>query len=52
MSFPGVYAKVKRAMSIKIPALNEFGDTVIIEKEGLLAHCVQHEIDHLNGITF
>ena len=52
LSFPGVSAKVKRATSIKISALNEYGEEVIIEKEGFLARCIQHEIDHLNGITF
>ena len=52
LSFPGVSAKVKRTTNIKISALNEFGEEVIIEKEGFLARCIQHEIDHLNGITF
>ncbi|QIW11060.1 peptide deformylase [Francisella sp. LA112445] len=52
LSFPGVSAKVKRATSVKISALNEFGEEVIIQKEGFLARCIQHEIDHLNGITF
>jgi peptide deformylase len=52
LSFPGVSAKVKRATDVKIKALNEFGEEVIITKEGFLARCIQHEIDHLNGITF
>ncbi|QIV95200.1 peptide deformylase [Allofrancisella frigidaquae] len=52
LSFPGVSAKVKRANTIKVQALNEFGQDMVIIKEGFLARCVQHEIDHLNGITF
>ena len=52
LSFPGVSAKVNRATTVKIKALNEFGDEIEIEKDGFLARCIQHEIDHLNGITF
>lgn len=52
LSFPGVSAKVNRATIIKIKALNEFGDEIEIEKDDFLARCIQHEIDHLNGITF
>ena len=52
LSFPGVSAKVKRAVSVKIKALDEFGNDIEIEKEGYLARCIQHEIDHLNGITY
>ncbi|GAB4221862.1 MAG: peptide deformylase [Francisella sp.] len=52
LSFPGVTAKVKRATTVKIKALNEYGEEIEIEKEGWLARCIQHEIDHLNGITF
>ena len=52
LSFPGVTAKVKRATRIKIKALNEFGEEFEIERDGYLARCIQHEIDHLDGITF
>ena len=52
LSFPGVSAKVNRATTVKIKALNEHGEEVIIEKQDFLARCIQHEIDHLNGITF
>jgi len=52
LSFPGVSAKVNRATTVKIKALNEFGKEVEIQKEDFLARCIQHEIDHLNGITF
>ncbi|MBK2115162.1 peptide deformylase [Francisella orientalis] len=52
LSFPGVSAKVNRATKVKIKALNEFGEEIEIEKDGFLARCIQHEIDHLNGVTF
>ena len=52
LSFPGVSAKVNRATTVKIKALNEFGNEIKIVKDGFLARCIQHEIDHLNGITF
>ncbi|ABI82122.1 peptide deformylase [Francisella tularensis] len=52
LSFPGVSAKVNRATVVKIKALNEFGEEIEVEKDGFLARCIQHEIDHLNGITF
>ncbi|AJI53831.1 peptide deformylase [Francisella philomiragia] len=52
LSFPGVSAKVNRATKVKIKALNEFGKEIEIEKDGFLARCIQHEIDHLNGVTF
>ncbi|QLE79024.1 peptide deformylase [Francisella sp. Scap27] len=52
LSFPGVNAKVKRAETVKVKGLNEFGEEIEVEKEGYLARCIQHEIDHLNGITF
>jgi peptide deformylase len=49
LSIPGFAAKVKRAAKVKVRALNEHGLPVVIEAEGLLARCLQHEIDHLNG---
>ncbi len=52
LSFPGVTAQVKRSNTVKIKALNEFGEEIEVEKEGFLARCIQHEIDHLDGITF
>ncbi|MDE5041439.1 peptide deformylase, partial [Francisella tularensis subsp. holarctica] len=52
LSFPGVSAKVNRATVVKITALNEFGEEIEVEKDGFLARCIQHERDHLNGITF
>jgi len=49
LSVPGFGGKVKRAAKVRVRALNEHGLPVVIEGEGLLARCLQHEIDHLNG---
>ena len=50
LSIPGVTVKVKRAMRVLVQGLNEEGRTIKIEGEGLLAHALQHEVDHLCGI--
>lgn len=52
LSFPGIELAVKRSRKIKIKALNENGDPVSFEAEGALAIVFQHEIDHINGISF
>ncbi|MFC0446215.1 peptide deformylase [Pseudidiomarina halophila] len=52
LSFPGVYAKVERAEKITVTALDRNGETFTMNAEGLLAICIQHEIDHLNGKLF
>jgi len=52
LSVPGVYDEVKRAAEIKVKALDENGQLREIEADGLLAVCIQHEIDHLNGKVF
>ena len=52
LSVPGVYDKVRRAERITVRALNEHGVSFTLETEGLLAVCVQHEIDHINGKVF
>lgn len=52
LSVPNIYAKVKRASSIVVEAQNEKGENIVIEAEGLLAVCIQHELDHLKGIVF
>lgn len=49
LSIPGTYDKVPRATHVKVRAQNVSGDFFEIEGEGLLAHCLQHEIDHLDG---
>ena len=52
LSIPGVSEKVKRATHVTVAALNEKGEKIEIEAEGILAVCLQHEIDHLNGVLF
>lgn len=52
LSVPEVYDEVERAARIRVRALNENGDTTEFDADGLLAVCVQHEIDHLDGKVF
>ncbi|MEN3110998.1 peptide deformylase [Uliginosibacterium paludis] len=52
LSVPGIYDTVTRAERVKVRALNEKGETIEFEADGLLAVCVQHEIDHLDGKVF
>ena len=52
LSVPGVYEKVRRAERITVCALNTQGKSFTLEADGLLAVCVQHEIDHLKGKVF
>ncbi|ETF03288.1 peptide deformylase [Advenella kashmirensis W13003] len=52
LSVPGVYDKVERSASIHVKALNEQGETYEFDADGLLAVCVQHELDHLLGKVF
>jgi peptide deformylase len=52
LSVPEYYAPVKRAESIAITALDEQGEIYQLEAEGLLAVCIQHEMDHLAGKVF
>jgi len=52
LSFPGVYAKIKRAESIDITFYDMLGRIQHLSTEGLLSICIQHELDHVQGITF
>lgn len=52
LSVPGIYEKVSRAERVKVRALNLQGESFTLEAEGLLAVCIQHEIDHLQGKVF
>jgi peptide deformylase len=52
LSVPGIFENVERPGTITVRALNERGEAFSIEAEGLLAVCLQHEIDHLNGRVF
>ena len=52
LSVPGIYDKVERAERVTIKYLDLDGKQRTMEADGLLAVCIQHEIDHLNGIVF
>ena len=52
LSVPGIYDKVTRAEQIKVRALDLNGQSFEMEADGLLAICLQHEIDHLDGKVF
>lgn len=52
LSVPQIYDKVARPSRVKIEALDLDGNAINIEAEGLLAVCIQHEMDHLNGKLF
>lgn len=52
LSVPGVYEKVTRAERVRVRALNAKGEPFELDAEGLLAVCIQHEIDHLDGKVF
>ena len=52
LSVPGIYDKVERPERVRVRALNERGETREVECEGLLAICIQHEMDHLLGKVF
>jgi peptide deformylase len=52
LSVPGIYESVQRADAIRARGLDRDGQAVEFEAEGLLAVCVQHEIDHLDGKLF
>lgn len=52
LSVPDVFESVDRAEQIEVSALDENGERIEIEAEGLLAICIQHEMDHLDGKLF
>lgn len=52
LSVPGIYAEVKRAEEIRVRALGLDGEPFEQDADGLLAVCIQHEIDHLDGKVF
>lgn len=52
LSVPGIYDKVDRAEKVTVHYLDLDGNDQVLEAEGLLAVCIQHEIDHLNGRVF
>jgi peptide deformylase len=52
LSVPGIYEKVTRAERIRVRTLDRKGNTLEVEADGLLAVCIQHEMDHLEGKLF
>ncbi|CAM8619455.1 MAG: peptide deformylase [Burkholderiales bacterium] len=52
LSVPGIFDDVERPDQIRVRALNEKGETLEFDADGLLSVCIQHEIDHLNGKVF
>lgn len=52
LSVPGIFGKIKRAESVTVKALDAEGKLFTLEATGLLAVCIQHEMDHLEGKVF
>lgn len=52
LSFPGLHGDVQRSEWVKVEATNRDGERYTVEGDGLLAVCLQHEIDHLDGVLF
>jgi peptide deformylase len=50
LSLPGVLVEVDRPLHVRVRALNEYGEPIMIEASGLEARVIQHEIDHLDGV--
>lgn len=52
LSIPDYYAEVERPATVTVRSIDREGKEQLTEAEGLLATCLQHEIDHLNGVLF
>jgi len=52
LSFPGVYFDTPRAPRVVAKGMNMYGEPVVLEGSDLLARCIQHETDHLDGVLF
>ena len=52
LSIPGIYENIKRAASVRVGAVDRQGNPYEMDADGLLAVCIQHEIDHLDGKLF
>ena len=50
LSLPGVHVEVDRPLHVRVRALNEYGEPIMIEATGLEARVIQHEMDHLDGV--
>lgn len=51
LSFPGIQVTVPRAAWVRVAAVDEKGAPVVVEGDGLLSRCLQHEMDHLDGVV-
>ena len=51
LSFPGRYGAIARPKTVKVKAFDRFGNEFEYEAEGMMARCICHETDHLNGVT-
>lgn len=52
LSIPGFTGDVRRAMRVKVKGLNRNGEEIVVEGTDLLSRCIQHEVDHLNGVLY
>lgn len=52
LSVDGAWDKIKRATKVRLRGMDLKGETFELDADGLMAKCIQHEIDHLNGILF
>ncbi len=52
LSVPGIYEKIRRAEQITVRALDTQGNFFLLDADGLLARCILHEMDHLQGKVF
>ena len=52
LSVPQQYAEVERPEKVRVKHLDYNGEEQILEADGLLSHCIQHEMDHLDGVVF
>lgn len=52
LSFPSVFDKVERSAKVRLKAFNKEGQAYEMDAEGILAVCIQHEMDHLDGVLF
>jgi peptide deformylase len=52
LSFPGIFYDTPRALRVVAKGFNQYGEPVVLEGSELMARCVQHETDHLDGILF
>ncbi len=52
MSVPGYQGEVKRSMTVKVKAQDRQGKEIRLKGEGLLAHALEHELDHLAGVLY